>query len=291
LFYDMPLFRPPSEGDNLIVQATLGCGFNHCTFCSMYKGKVYAARPREEVFAHIDGLARHWHDAHRVFLADGDAFGLPTVELLAIAEKLQRTFPALQRISAYATPLNILKKSPEELAELKAAKLSLVYLGMESGSAEVLKRIAKGVTPERLAESILKARQAGVKISATVILGLGGRKWSDRHAAETASLVNRAPPHYLSTLQLTLMPDAAPGFLERWEGDFDFLDDDGVLTEQKRLLAGLAPQHPVIFRSNHASNCLPLAGTLPKDKDRLLAEIGAAQNGTASLRPNWLRGL
>jgi len=287
----MPLFRPPSEGDNLIVQATLGCSYNHCSFCSMYKGKVYQPRDRAELFAHIDDLARHWPDARRVFLADGDAFTLPTGELLAIADKLHRTFPDLQRISAYATPLNILRKSPDELAELKAAKLNLLYLGMESGSAEVLRRIAKGVTPDRLAEAILKARQAGLKISATVILGLGGKAWSDSHADDTAALVNQAPPHYLSTLQLTLMPDAAPGFLERWDGAFEALDDDGVLAEQRRMLEGLSPEYPVIFRSNHASNCLALAGNLPKDKARLLAEIESAQSGAAGLRPRWMRGL
>lgn len=287
----MPLFRPPSEGDNLIVQATLGCGFNHCAFCSMYKGKTYQVRPRSEVFSQIEALAKHRPAAHRVFLADGDAFGLPTADLLAIAEKLERTFPALQRISAYATPLNILRKSPDELAELKEAKLNLLYLGMESGSGEVLRRIAKGISPAGLEEAILKAREAGLKISATVILGLGGRDWSDRHADDTAALVNRAPPHYLSTLQLTLMPDAEAEFLDRWEGTFVPLDDDGVLAEQGRLLAGLAPSYPVIFRSNHASNCLPLAGTLPKDRDRLLAEVAAAQSGTAALRPGWLRGL
>ena len=287
----MPLFRPPSEGENLIVQATIGCSFNQCSFCSMYKSKSYSARPRAELFAHIDELAGHWPDAHRVFLADGDALTLPTDELLAIAAKLRATFPGLQRISAYATPLNILKKSSEELAALKEARLNLLYLGMESGSAEVLRRIAKGVTPERLAESILKARAAGMKISATVILGLGGKDWSDRHADETAALVNKAPPHYLSTLQLTLLPDTAPNFLARWEGQFQPLDDEGVLSEQKRMLEALAPVHPVIFRSNHASNCLALAGTLPKDRDRLVADVAAAQDGSQHLRPVWMRGL
>jgi len=291
MHYDMPLFRPPSEGENLILQATLGCSFNNCSFCSMYKSKAYRARPRDEVFADIAALARHWPGAHRVFLADGDAFGLPTDELLAIAERLAESFPALQRISAYATPLNILRKTPEELERLKASKLSLVYLGIESGSAEVLKRIGKGVTPERMGESIAKARAAGIKISATVILGLGGQRLAEAHMAETAALVNQAPPHYLSTLQLTVLPDVAAGFMARWDGDFQFQDDDGVLAEQHRLLELLAPPHPVIFRSNHASNCLPLAGNLPKDKARLLAEIERAMVIDGYRRPIWMRGL
>jgi len=287
----MPLFRPPSEGDNLIVQATIGCSWNHCSFCSMYRSKQYRPRPQAELFAHIDDLVAEWPTAHRVFLADGDALTLPTEDLLAIAAKLRDSLPNLTRISAYATPLNILKKSPEDLAALKEAKLNLLYLGVESGSAEVLRRIAKGVTPERLAEAINKARSAGLKISATVILGIAGQDGSDEHADATAALINKAAPHYLSTLQLTLMPDAAPDFLARWDGKFRPLDDEGVLAEQKRLLEKLNPAHPVIFRSNHASNCLALAGTLPKDKDRLLADVAMAQTGQGHLRPQWLRGL
>ncbi|OIQ97158.1 coproporphyrinogen III oxidase [mine drainage metagenome] len=291
----MPLFRPPSEGDHLIVQATLGCGYNQCSFCSMYKGKPYRARPLDEVFAHMEALAQAWRgrtdQVRRVFLADGDAFGLPSAHLLAIATRLRVLFPHLARLSAYATPLNILKKSDEELARLKAAGLGLLYVGIESGAAEVLRRVAKGITPDGLAEALTRARAAGIKLSATVILGLGGRAFSARHAAETAALVNRAPPHYLSTLQLFLQPEAEAGFLGRWDGDFTPLDDDGVLAEQRALLTALAPPAPVIFRSNHASNCLALAGTLPKDGPRLLAEIAAAQGGRGPLRPAWMRGL
>jgi len=289
--YDMPLFRPPSEGDNLIVQATLGCSFNQCSFCSMYKSKRFVARPLEQVFAHIDALARMDPTAHRVFLADGDALALPTEALEAIAAKLAATFPGLQRISAYATPGNLLRKTPDELARLKAAKLSLVYLGVESGSREVLRRISKGATADGMVEALDKARSAGIKVSATVILGLGGKRLAEEHAEATAALINRAPPTYLSTLQLTLMEDAAPNFLARWEGSFVPQDDHGVLIEQRRLLAALDPPHPVIFRSNHASNCLPLAGTLPRDKARLLAQVDGALAGTNALRPEWLRGL
>ena len=293
--YHMPLFRPPSEGDNLIVQATLGCSYNQCSFCSMYKGKSFTARPLEQVFDHIDNLARAvegWQNpVRRVFLADGDAFCLPTDHLLALTQKLAARFPALARVSAYASPLNLLKKSPEDLVRLKAAGLSLLYIGIESGADAVLRRVAKGITAERLAEAMTKARAAGIKLSATVILGLGGAGFSAEHAAQTAALINRAPPNYLSTLQLTLMPDAAPGFMARWDNRFQPLDDDGVLAEQEALLAALAPPVPVIFRSNHASNCLALAGTLPKDHSRLLAEIAQARMGAGALRPPWMRGL
>ena len=286
LSYDFPLWRPPSEGDNLIVQATLGCRYNHCTFCSMYKSKVFQARPLDAVFADIDEAARLWPEARRVFLADGDAYGLPTPTLLAIAARLAERFPDLQRLSAYATPFNILAKEPEEIAALKAARLGLVYLGVESGADRLLKAIAKG-SAKQMEAALARARDTGLKVSATVILGLGGQTRWQEHIEATADLINRQPPTFLSTLQLVLDPAVEPAFLARYGEPFAWQDDRAILTELRLLIERLQPPGPVIFRSNHASNALPLAGTLPKDRPRLLAEIDSAQN----LRPRWLRGL
>lgn len=291
LTYDMPLYRPPSEGNNLIIQATLGCSFNQCSFCSMYKTKDYRARPLADVFADIDQAAALWPDAHRVFLADGDALTLPVDDLLAICDKLQKALPGLQRISCYATPINLLKKTPEELQALKAAKLSLLYLGIESGDNATLKRITKGATQRSIAEAINKARDNGMKISAMVILGLGGRKYWRNHIEGSAALINMAPPNYLSTLQLYLENIVVDEFMEKQGEPFDFQDDAAILEEQRLFLELVKPAKPVIFRSNHASNCLALAGNLPKDQDRLLAQIEAAQSGAAPLRPDFLRGL
>ena len=284
--YDFPLWRPPSEGDNLIVQATLGCRYNHCTFCSMYKGKTFQARPLDAVFADIDEAARLWPEARRVFLADGDAYGLPTPTLLAIAARLAQRFPDLQRLSAYATPFNILAKEPEEIAALKAARLGLVYLGVESGADPLLKAIAKG-SAKQMEAALARARDTGLKVSATVILGLGGQNRWREHIEATADLIGRQPPTYLSTLQLALDPAVEPAFLARYGEPFAWQDDRAILAELRLLIERLQPPSPIIFRSNHASNALPLAGTLPKDRSRLLAEIDSAQN----LRPRWLRGL
>jgi radical SAM superfamily enzyme YgiQ (UPF0313 family) len=291
MFYDAPLYRPPSEGNNQIIQATLGCSYNQCSFCAMYKSKTYRARPLDQVFADIAEAGRAWPEARRVFLADGDALALPTDQLEVIADRLAETFPSLQRISSYATPGNLLRKPPEDLIRLKAKGLTLLYVGIESGSPEVLRRIAKGVTAESLASSINKAREAGMKVSATVILGVGGRRWAEDHATHTAQLVNHAPPNYLSTLQLMLPDEIRTSFLARWEGRFEAQDDAGILLEQQLLLEHLAPRSPVIFRSNHASNCLALAGTLPRDRPRLLAEVKAATGDEGWLRPAWMRGL
>jgi radical SAM superfamily enzyme YgiQ (UPF0313 family) len=291
LAYDMPLYRPPSEADNLIIQATLGCSFNRCTFCSMYKSKRYAARPLEAVFADIDTAKAMWPDATRVFLADGDALALPTGQLVSILERLIETFPDLTRVTSYALPANLLRKSVEELRELRARKLSLVYYGIESGSADILKRIRKGATPQGMIEGLAKARAAGIRTSCTVILGLGGRKRWEDHIDRTAELLSRAAPEYVSTLQLMLDETTHEDFRTGFGEPFEFQDEDGILREQERLVARLAPSSPVIFRSNHASNALALKGTLPKDRDKLLAAIRAARTGGLGLRPSWMRAL
>ena len=296
LRYHFPLYRPPSEGNNLIIQATLGCSFNQCSFCSMYRSKTYAPRPLEAVFADIATAAREWPEAHRVFLADGDALILPTATLLALCHRLGETFPNLHRISCYATPQALHRKTPEELEALRAARLSLVYGGIESGDGDTLKRIRKGASPNSIVRAVEKAQAAGIKVSATVILGLAGESHWQAHVAGTAAVLNACAPTFASTLQLGLEEERVAAFLadyQRVAGSGPFLprDDAGMLEELEALVSQLAPPRPIIFRSNHASNALPLAGTLPKDKARLLADIAAARRGAQGLRPMWSRGL
>jgi len=290
LDYDFPLWRPPSEGDNLIIQASLGCRFNGCTFCSMYKEKEYRARSLEAVFDDIAAAARAWPDAHRVFLADGDAYNLPTEHLAAICDRLAATFPNLQRITAYATPFNLLAKSVAEIQALKAKKLSLVYVGIESGSDRLLKKIKKG-TAQQMEAGLTRAAEAGLKVSATVITGLGGQKYWQEHMDETAAMINRVPVTFLSTLQLRLADEVEARFLDKYAEPFVWQDDHAVLLEMRRLVEKLAPPNPVIFRSNHASNALPLAGTLPKDRAKVLGQIDMALQMGGGLRPRWMRGL
>ena len=289
--YDMPLYRPPSEGRNLIIQATLGCSFNRCTFCSMYADKTYKPLPLDEVCAQMDAAAKQYPGARRVFLADGDALALPTEHLVVLLESLTAKFEGLNRVTSYATPKNLLDKSPDELALLREKGLKMVYLGLESGANTILKRIIKGASQKTLIKAMERARDAGMKISATVILGLGGRGDWQTHIDGTAELINASPPNFLSTLQLMLEPQSYRLFMDNQPEDFVFQDDAGILAEQERLLTRLNPPRPVIFRSNHASNCLSLAGNLPRDKPRLLNEIKAARSGTNPIRPSFLRGL
>ena len=289
-FYDMPLYRPPSEGRNIILQATLGCSHNRCTFCSMYVSKDFEARPLPDVFSDIEQLAHAYPDGDRIFLADGDALKRETDELLQILAELKRCFPRLSRVSSYAMPSNLIRKSADELQQLRDAGLSMLYYGMESGHDPLLRIIRKGATANMMIKSLHKAFDAKMKVSATVILGLGGTDHWEAHIRDTAALINEAPVTYLSTLQLGLDPEIKARFLERFPEDFKPQDDLGMLQEQQTLLSACSPQSAVIFRSNHASNALPLAGNLPRDKDRLIKELVAAQQGEIPLIPTWARG-
>lgn len=294
LRYDQPLYRPPSEGRNLIIQATLGCSFNRCTFCSMYKAKAFRPRPLTDVFADIDAAARSWPETSRVFLADGDALVLPTDDLAAILDRLAASLPRLERVSLYATPVNLTHKTVEDLRCLRASGLALAYVGIESGSSAILNRIRKGASPDTIVAALERAHAAGIAVSGTVILGLGGRHLWQEHIEGTVGLINRAPLAYLSTLQLRLENEAVADFIERFQRDgvpFEEQDDEGILAELERLLSGVAPLMPVVFRSNHASNCLPLAGVLPGDRDRLLALIALVRDGAPVIRPEFMRGL
>ncbi|MEW6646117.1 MAG: radical SAM protein [Pseudomonadota bacterium] len=291
LDYDLPLYRPPGERDNLIIQATLGCSYNQCSFCAMYRGKPYSARPLAQVFADIDAAARDWPDARRVFLADGDALALPTAHLRQLLDYLALRLPRLARVSCYATPANIRRKSADELAQLRTRKLSLLYVGIESGSALILRKITKGATPRSITTALHQAHAAGMRISATVILGLGGREYSEEHIAGTVALLNNAPLTQLSTLQLYLDDGIVAEFTRKFATPFVLPDDPALLDEQRRLIAGLAPPQPIVFRSDHASNALALEGTLPRDRARLLAEIDEVLNGQRPVRPLHLRGL
>ncbi len=289
--YDMPLYRPPSEGNNLIIQATLGCSFNQCSFCSMYLDKQYVERPLKEVFSEIQLASSHWPDAHRVFLADGDALALPTDHLLAILEELHSSLPKLSRVSCYATPSNIQKKSPQELETLKQHGLTLLYLGIESGSDLILKKITKGATQKSIRQAMTKAYDAGLKVSGTIVLGLGGEHYWQQHIDGTAELLSSAPITFISTLQLHLEPRMVAEFKKKFAEPFRIPDDNQILDEQVRFISQVNPPKPVIFRSNHASNALALAGNLPRDKERLLQQLDQAITGNQPLRPNYMRGL
>jgi radical SAM superfamily enzyme YgiQ (UPF0313 family) len=288
--YSSPLYRPPAEAENIILQATLGCSHNRCTYCSMYKSKRFMIRSIEEVKKEIEILSNRYPDANKVFLADGDALALPTEHLAKLLRLLKEAFPRLSRVSLYATAQNFLEKSIDELTLLRAGGLSLAYFGIESGNDELLEKIDKGVSASEMIEALNRAHEAGIKISSTVILGIGGLEHTHEHIRDTIKLINAAPMTYLSTLQLGL----EEGSVERFHRSFNAftpLNDHQILQEQRHLLSELNPPQKIIFRSNHASNALHLAGTLPKDSSRLISEIDIAMRiGEGAMVPQWMRG-
>jgi len=291
--YHEPLYRPPAEANSLILQITLGCSYNKCNFCSMYETKKFEIKSIEKITKEIDEFSIY-KDVRRVFLADGDALSCDTNFLVQILQYLKKSFPKLQRVSSYASPYNLLEKTQEELNLLRENSLSLVYYGIESGNQDLLKYINKPMKPNKMVEGINKAHYANMKISATIILGLGGKKLSIQHIEDTAKLVNECEHiNYLSTLQLGVSDSKKDAFFKRFEDknqEFIFCIDKDILEEQKRLISLINPKSPIIFRSNHASNALALKGTLPKDRDVLLEILDKAIEDNSMLRPKFLRG-
>jgi len=270
--YRYPLFRPPAEANNIIVQVTYGCSYNNCSFCSMYKEKKFQTRKIEEIYKDIDVLASNYPSASRVFLADGDALTLDTEVLLKILKYLNSSFSKLRRVSLYASAQNILSKSSEELDSLYENNLKLVYFGIETGDNILLKKITKGVSQEDMIIALNKVSQSNMKISATVILGIGGKNYSKQHIKNTAEIVNKTTINYLATLQLGLEEDVQENFYKHFD-DFIPLENMKMIHEQKKFIEQINPKNQVIFRSNHVSNSLHLSGTLPKDKEKLLKEL------------------
>jgi len=268
--YVEPVFRPPSEARSLIFQITIGCSQNHCSFCGMYTMKQFRLKPVGEVFAEIDGIpARFRPQVDRVFLADGDALVYPFEGLCAILDRLAEAFPNLARVGSYASPNSLTTKSVDELRALREKRLRILYFGLESGDDATLAAVNKGFTAEKMAEEALKAREAGMKLSVTAILGLAGRGRSLEHARATAAWVNRVNPEFFSLL--TLFHRHNDPFI----ATLDQCTRRELLAEARELLTHLSPQR-TILRSNHVSNFLELAGSYPKDRERLITVVEEA---------------
>lgn len=290
--YAGQLYRPPSEADSLILQATLGCSWNRCTFCGMYRDKRFRVRPLEELVREIDWAAANLGAAVRkVFLADGDALVAKSSFLLELLAALRVRFPDLARVSCYASPQALELRSVEEMRALREAGLVLYYLGIESGHDAVLAGLEKGVDSAEMIRVARKAGEAGVKLSTMILLGAGNRVLSLEHARESARVVNAIRPRFVSTLVMTPV-EGTPLFESAQRGAVDELSPLELARELREFLAGLELEG-TIFRSNHASNYLALSGTLPKDRERLLAALDRVLEDprAARFRPDWSRGL
>ena len=291
--YVEPVFRPPSEAYSLILQVTNGCSWNNCTFCEMYTQpqKRFRFKALEDIEKELAAVVASGAPVRRVFLADGDAMTLSFRRLKLIMQAINRYLPGIQRVSSYCLPRNIKSKSVAEMAELNAMGLSLFYVGCESGDNLVLERVNKGENFDTSLAALKKIKAAGARSSVMILNGMGGRKYSEQHAVNSARLMSAAQPEYLSTLVVSF-PTGVKRYQQAFGGEFEALDQAGLFQEMYWLLDNLELDN-TIFRSDHASNYLVLKGNLGRDKPRLLATVKAAleQPGSVRLRQEWMRGL
>ena len=282
------VYRPPSEARSLIVQVTYGCSHNTCAFCSMYKEKRFAIRPLEEILEDFHMARQVYRHVEKVFLADGDALVRKAEELYMILDTVRELFPECRQITSYASPGSIRIRTEDELRTLRKKGLSMVYMGLESGCDEVLKRMRKGNTAADIVAMGRKVRACGIALSVTAITGLGGSELLERHAVETAEAFNAMNPEYIGMLTL-MVEEGTPLYDWVRTGEFKLLTQPEVLQETRLLVEHLDTPGSV-FRMNHASNYLVLKGTLNEDRDAMLAQIDYAQQHLEALRrESWRR--
>ena len=287
--YEGRVYRPPSEARSLIIQITIGCRHNQCTFCTMYKDKIFRIRSGEAIYRDLEEMSQHYGMLPlRIFLADGDALTVDTDYLLEILTWIRQLFPNCQRVTAYGTAADVLKKPLSELIALRQAGLMMVYLGAESGDDQILKHIRKGLSSYQMIEAGQKLKEAGILLSLTLISGIGGRKRLREHALRSAELITNIKPEYLGFLTL-MLEDGAPMLEEIQVGEMELLHPEEVLMEMRLFLEHVNSEGTV-FRANHASNYLNLRGNLNQDIPRMIHQIELAAE-SHNYRPESWRGL
>jgi radical SAM superfamily enzyme YgiQ (UPF0313 family) len=288
--YEGQIYRPPSEAESYILQATIGCSWNKCVYCDMYREKDFRVRELSETLEDLREAARlTQRKIDKVFVADGDALALDMPHWRSILDCARAELPRLSRVSCYATAINILAKTDNELVELRERGLSLLYIGPESGDDATLKRIAKGSNHDQHVLAAHRAHAAGIRISVIALLGIGGVERSQEHAKRTAALVTEMNPEYFAALTTSVVPNTP--LVKLRDKGFWQLPTVTRMLEELRIIVDQARPTDALFRTNHASNHLPLAGRLPRDREPIVAAIDAALAGKVRLRPDWVRGL
>lgn len=288
--YEGDIYRPPSEAYSLLIQVTIGCSHNKCTFCSMFKDKMFRVREVSEVMEDLETARKTYRKVERVFLCDGDALCLSTDKLLVILDRIRELFPECKRVSVYGSAKDVLRKTPQELATLREHGMGMIYLGAESGSQKVLDMICKGVSREEMIEAVRKIENAGIPTSVTFISGLAGKENWEEHAIETGKMITEMNASYVSLL--TLMLDSrAPIVGQINRGELTLLSAEEVVAEAYLLLKHANPTKTCVFRSNHASNYVSLRGNLPVDKPRLMEQLERAMADNGLLKDERFRML
>ncbi len=289
MHYEGTCIRPPSEAFSILLQVTLGCSHNKCTFCGTYKDKRFRIKDDKIILSDILFASKYMKRQDRVFLMDGDALIIPQKRLIWILDRIKEHIPWVRRVGAYANAKSIKMKSLEELMELKRKGLGIFYLGVESGDEETLKKVRKGTSSQNLINMGRKVKEGGIKLSVTVLLGIAGRQRSMDHARATGELLSAMDPNYVGALTVMLIP-GTPLHEDCRKGEFQLLDEREVLMELREMIAQTNLTRGLFF-SNHASNYLPIRARLPKGKQEALDIIDAALRGDIGLRPEWMRGL
>lgn len=285
--YEGRVFRPPSEAYSLIVQVTIGCSHNKCTFCDMYKEKQFRVRRLEEVKRDFDAARKAYRRVERIFLADGDALMCQAAHMAEILRYIRQVFPECERVTSYGSPASILVKSPEELRQLHDLGLEMIYMGLESGSDEVLTRINKGETADEIVRAGCMVREAGMKLSVTCIAGLGSTALSEVHAVETAHALSRMKPEYIGLL--TLLFELPTPLMEDWKAGRFYLMNPIEIAQETLVLLEHIDCEGSVFRANHASNYVNLAGTLNRDREAMCEKLRAALEGKVRFRSEAFR--
>ena len=288
--YEGNIYRPPSEAYSLILQVTIGCAHNECTFCSMFKDKKFRIRPYHQVIEDLEVARLQHRFVEKIFLADGDALVLSNEYLLKLLSYININFPECKSIGIYASPQDVLRKTPEELRALNLAGLKIAYMGVESGSDRILASIKKGVTSAQMIEAGKMLEASGIKASVTFISGIGGKDNWKEHAIESGRVISEMEPSYVGLLTL-MVEKGTPLYEDIKSGEFHLLTAEEVLLETFELISNITLNKKTIFRSNHASNYLSLKGDLPLDKEKLLSQIKSAMENTNLLKDERFRAL
>jgi radical SAM superfamily enzyme YgiQ (UPF0313 family) len=289
MHYEGNIIRPPSEANSILLQITVGCSRNKCTFCGAYKGERFRIKPDSIIMADIAFAATHCRHQRRIFLCDGDGLIVPQKRLLNILQEIERQLPWVTRVGAYANCKSLKMKTLDELKALKAHGLGILYMGLETGDDVTLKKINKGAASEEMIQMGKKARAAGIKLSITVLLGIAGKSRSNIHARETGRVLTAIDPEYVGALTLMLIP-GTPLYQDYRDGKFFLLEPDDMLNELKTMIEATELSKG-LFHANHASNYLPIKARLPKDKAKTLNLIDNALAGKIDLKPEFLRAL
>ncbi|MBW2028247.1 MAG: B12-binding domain-containing radical SAM protein [Deltaproteobacteria bacterium] len=289
MHYEGTCIRPPSEAHSILLQVTVGCSHNKCTFCGTYKDKRFRIKDEDTILGDIKFASRYMKRQDRVFLMDGDALIIPQKRLLWILDRINEHLPWVKRIGAYANAKSIKMKTLDELVELKAKGLGILYLGVESGDEMTLRNIRKGTTPQNLVDMGKKVKGAGIKLSVTVLLGIAGEERSLEHARATGRLLSEMDPDFVGALTVMLIP-GTPLYEDCVSGKFVLPDERGLLLELREMIEHTHLTRGLFF-SNHASNYLPVKARLPRGKKDALQLIDSALEGKTGLRPEWTRAL